>query len=48
MPSTTAYNYFLAETNNAIAQIASAQQAAADLTNHVARVLEQTVRNQCL
>jgi hypothetical protein len=32
MASQTACNYFLAETNNVIGQIASAQQSAADLT----------------
>jgi hypothetical protein len=42
MASQTAYNYFLSETNNTIGQIASAQQAAADLTT-VGRALERTI-----
>ena len=42
MASQTAYNYFLSETNNAIEQMASAQQAAADLTT-VGRALERTI-----
>ena len=42
MASQTAYNYFLSETNATIEQIASSQQAAADLTT-VGRALERTV-----
>jgi hypothetical protein len=42
MASQTAYNYLLSTTNSTIEQIASAQQAAADLTT-VGRALERTV-----